>query len=177
VVRFNLHGNNVHQAKVFKLNLVDLCSHLTGRFLLFCVAPFGLHNSSVSVCQVLRENHWWIVIHCRPCQLSPSQLLRKHLSLHIRMYVTILPQTTYRSTSQLPSLHKPHTPFAPTLKPVNAVDESLVVNGSTQQEWLVARILFTLCTDRKVGKFPMTEVLLDVCVFQYVLRVGEGPEA
>jgi hypothetical protein len=36
---------------------------------------------------------------------------------------------------------------------------------------------YSLCTERKVGKFPMTEVLLDVCVFQYVLKVGEGPEA
>jgi hypothetical protein len=88
------------------------------------------------------------------------------------------------SSSDYLSLHfsaslsaQTHSPFSPTLKPVNAVDESLVVIGSTQQEWLVARILFPLCTDRKVGKFPMTEVLLDVCVFQYVLKVGEGPEA
>jgi hypothetical protein len=103
----------------------------------------------------------------------------RYLTLHLRMCV-ILPQT-----SALPFLFAQHIQYSPTWA-VCIFDEGLVVVASTQVEWEWCTACCSLCAfggwvHREVEKYRWldydlrTELLW--CEFQYVLKVGEGPDA
>lgn len=106
-------------------------------------------------------NQWLIVTRCHPCQMWPSQLLTKHLSLHLMRWVT-LPAFT-----ALPSL-------CAQVIPCQWVDDFPVVIIFTQLNKNDVRCSPSICAQRLT--IVMTMHCVCVCTFQYILKIGEGPE-